>query len=95
MFRNFTDYLIVVKVISEGNTFRDRLVLLISILYSIAEYINNKRRHLNRYLSYYLWKDCLIRNKSGIFYCRAGTNDALTASISHDVKLQPYFRQIR
>lgn len=46
-------------------------------------------------LCYYLWRDCLIKNRSGIFNCRAQVNDVLIVSERHELPLRHYFEEFR
>jgi FkbM family methyltransferase len=46
-------------------------------------------------LCYYLWKDCLIKNRSGVFNCRAYVNDAVIVSEMHEPQLTHHFEKFR
>jgi FkbM family methyltransferase len=46
-------------------------------------------------LCYYSLTDVIIKNRSGIFYCRARTNDALIVSETHEFPLRQFFEGIK
>ncbi len=46
-------------------------------------------------LCYCLWRDCFIKNSSGIFHCRISTNDPLIVSELHESQLKKYFNEFK
>lgn len=88
-------YLAVFKVIREGYTIRDKIVLFLSIFSSLFYYLVNKIRNRPMRLCYLLLIDCTIKNSAGIFRCRARTNDALIICEAHEQQLKQYFSSFR
>lgn len=82
------------KTIKEGARLRDKIVLFLSIFYSLYRYLLNKIQRRSIRLCYYLWRDCLIKNRSGVFNCRAQVNDVLIVSEAHELQLRHYFEEI-
>ena len=89
-----SSYFVVFKVITEGSKLRDKIVLFLSIFYSLARYLLNKIRYRSMRLCYYLLADVIIKNHLGMFYCRAQTNDALIVSETHEFPLRQFFEEI-
>ena len=82
-------------VIKEGARLRDKIILFLSIFYSLYCYSLNKIQRRGMRLCYYLWRDCLVKNRSGVYNCRAQVNDALIVSERHELPLQHYFEEFR
>jgi FkbM family methyltransferase len=87
-------YLVVLKVIKEGSRPKDKIVLFLSIFYSLARYLLNKIASRSIRLCYYSLTDVIIKNHLGMFYCRAQTNDALIVSETHEFPLRQFFKEI-
>ncbi len=83
------------RTIKEGARLRDKIVLFLSIFYSLYRYVLNKIRRRSMRLCYYLWRDCLIKNRSGVFNSRAEVNDALIVSETHELQLRHYFEELK
>ncbi len=92
--KRFFAYLVVLKVIKEGSRPKDKIVLFLSIFYSLARYLLNKIAGRSIRLCYYSLTDVIIKNHLGIFYCRAQTNDALIVSETHEFPLRQFFKEI-
>jgi FkbM family methyltransferase len=99
----------VFRIIPEGYGLRDKIILTLSIFYSLYRYLLNRlccgsmrafyyetisKRSPMR-LGYYLWKDCLIKNRSGIFHCRAQVDDALIVSELYEVSMRHHFEKFK
>lgn len=92
--KGFFAYLVVLKVIKEGSRPKDKIVLFLSIFYSLARYLLNKIAGRSIRLCYYSLTDVIIKNHLGMFYCRAQTNDALIVSETHEFPLRHFFEEI-
>jgi FkbM family methyltransferase len=92
--KTFLAYFVVFKVIKEGSKLKDKIVLFLSIFYSLARYPLNKIRYRSMRLCYYSLTNVTIKNRSGVFYCRAQTNDALIVSETHEFPLRHFFEEI-
>ena len=87
-------YFVVFKVIREGYKLGDKIVLFLSIFSSLAYYLTNRLRGRRMRLCYYPFRHCLIKNRSGVFNCRATTNDALIVSETHEADLRHFFNEL-
>ena len=83
------------RIIKEGARLRDKIVLFLSIFYSLYRYLLNKIRRRSMRLCYYLWRDCLIKNCSGVFNCRAQLDDAVVVSDTYELQLRHYFEECK
>jgi FkbM family methyltransferase len=88
-------YSVVFKVIGEGYRLRDRIALFVAVFDSWGYFLLNRLRRRPMRLCYYPLRHCLIKNDSGMFHCRASTNDALIVSQTHEEQLRPYFDEFR
>lgn len=66
-------------------------MLFLSIISSVAYYFLNNIRNPRMQLSYSLLRDCLIKNHSGLFHCRARTSDSQIVTEVFERPLRRYF----
>lgn len=86
----------VLRIIPEGRKLSDKIILFLSIFYSLYCFSLNKiLRGKSMRLCYYLLRDCIIRNYHGLWLCRSKTNDPLIVGLRHEFDLREYFESIK